>query len=77
MGFFSLFSTYLLWMIIRHLLRLSEASNVAVLALWLGNLPMIIVALCALISVPYSVAKTTTALSDLASMAKAFRKDQQ
>jgi hypothetical protein len=77
MGFFSLFTVGIIWKILSHLLKLSEASNGVILAIWLSNLPLIITALCALIALPYSVSRGASAISDLASMARGINKKDQ
>jgi hypothetical protein len=73
MGLFSVFTVGILWRIFSHLLKISNDGNVAVLSTWLGNLPFIIAALCALIALPYTVNQGTGAISSLAGMVSAYK----
>lgn len=52
----------LLWLIVRHLLTVTD---VAILGVWLSSLPYLIVALIALIAAPYTVNKAGGTLSEI------------
>jgi hypothetical protein len=73
MGVFSLFSMFVLWRIISHMLRLSDTGHNDTLTIWLSNLPLLITSLCVLIALPYSVGKGAGAISDLANMVSSLR----
>lgn len=74
MAVFSVFTMAVIWKILSHLLKLSEAGNEAMLGVWLSNLPMVISALCLLIALPYTIARGTSAISELAQFVANFKK---
>lgn len=65
MGVFSVFTMLVLWRIFRHVLYMTDA---VVLNIWLSNIPLIIASLMGLISLPYTINRSTNFLSDLAGM---------
>ena len=71
MFFFSLLTAAILWRIVAHVLQLTD---IALVGVWLANLPLLIAALCGLIALPYTVNKGTSTLSDIAGLSK---KDKQ
>jgi hypothetical protein len=70
MFFFSFLTAAIIWRIVAHVLRLTD---IALVGVWLANLPLLIAALMGLIALPYTVNKGTATLSDIAGL---FRRDQ-
>ena len=65
MYIFSFFTIWVLGFIIRHIFYLEDVNK---LTIWLSNLPLLIAALIGLISLPYTINRGATSMSDIANM---------
>ncbi len=72
MATFSAFSSYIIFIIVRHLLTIKDP---AILALWLTSFPGIVIVLVGLISTPYTVNKGASTLGDILSALSGKRHD--
>jgi len=68
-----LFSFFTMWVVQRIIYHVTHLTDVAMVSVYLSNLPIVLTALIGLIAAPYAINKGTASFSDIASMITAAK----
>jgi hypothetical protein len=68
-----LFSFFTMWVVQRIIYHVTHLTDVAMVSVYLSNLPIVLTALIGLIAAPYAINKGTASFSDIAAMITAAK----